>query len=134
VVANRRVYVDASALVKLIRSEPETEALVAFLANDSFVLTSRLAQVEVRRAVARIAEPGDDEHARRVLEGLPLIEVDAAVADVAGSALPVSLRSLDAVHLASALSVRGELDALVTYDVRLADTARGAGLTVVAPA
>ena len=133
-VAARRVYLDASALVKLVLPEAETEALVAYLADASFVLSNRLSHVEVRRAVARIAEPGDDEHARRTLDVLQLIELDAGIADVAGSAAPVTLRSLDAIHLASALSVHEELDALVTYDVRLADAAREAGLTVVAPA
>jgi uncharacterized protein len=134
VVADRAVYLDASALVKLVLPEPETEALRAFLAGMSFVLTSRLAGVEVRRAVARIAKPGDDEHVRSVLEGLQVIELDAAVAEVAGSAAPVSLRSLDAIHLASALAMGDELEALVTYDLRLADAARQAGLDVVAPA
>jgi predicted nucleic acid-binding protein len=128
------VYLDASALVKLVMSEPETPALVAYLGDASFVLSSRLSHVEVRRAVARVAEPGDVEHAASMLEGLQLIELDAAVADVAGSAAPVSLRSLEAIHLASAMSVTDEIEAFVTYDLRLADAARAAGLTVVAPA
>jgi predicted nucleic acid-binding protein len=128
------VYLDASALVKLVHAEPETEALRAFLADMSLLLTSRVAQVEVRRAVARIAEPGDDEHVRSVLEGLQTIELDAAVADAAGLAEPVSLRSLDAIHLASVLAVSDAVEAVVTYDLRLADAARQAGLEVVAPA
>ena len=133
-VAGRRVYLDASALVKLVMSEPETPALMAYLGDASFVLSSRLSHVEVRRAVARVAEPGDVKHATSTLEGLQLIELDAAIADVAGSAAPVSLRSLDAIHLASAMAVMDEIEAFVTYDLRLADAAREAGLTVVGPA
>lgn len=133
-VASRGAYLDASALVKLILPEGETRALRAYLVDVSLVISSRLASIEVRRAVGRIGKPGDDAHARAVLEGLQIIELDVAVADMAGSASPVSLRSLDAIHLASALMVRDELDALVTYDVRLADAARRVGLTVLSPA
>lgn len=132
-VAGRRVYLDASALVKLVLPEVETEALISYLADMPVAFSSRIAQVEVRRAVARVAEPGDEEHAREVLEGLQLIEFDGAVAELAGSTAPGSLRSLDAIHLASALSVAPELDGFVSYDRRLADAAREAGLTVVAP-
>jgi hypothetical protein len=128
------VYLDASALVKLVMSEPETPALMAYLGDASFVLSSRLSHVEVRRAVARVAEPGDVEHGTSMLEGVQFIELDAAVADVAGSAGPVSRRSLDAIHVASAMSVGDEIEAFVTYDLRLADAARAAGLPVVAPA
>jgi hypothetical protein len=128
------VYLDASALVKLVMSEPETQALLAYLGDASFVLSSRVSHVEVLRTVARVAEPGDVEHGTSMLEGVQFIELDAAVADVAGSAGPVSRRSLDAIHVASAMSVGDEIEAFVTYDLRLADAARAAGLPVVAPA
>jgi predicted nucleic acid-binding protein len=128
------VYLDASALVKLVLPEAETAALRAFLAEKPRRLSSRIAEVEVARAVGRIAEPGDEAQVRLVLSGLQLIELDPACADLAGSVAPTGLRSLDAIHLASALAVGSELDGFVTYDARLADAARAAGLDVVAPA
>jgi predicted nucleic acid-binding protein len=66
--------------------------------------------------------------------GLQLVEVDAHISTAAASVEPPSLRALDALHLASALALGAELDVLVTYDVRLADAARAAGIEVVAPA
>jgi predicted nucleic acid-binding protein len=132
-VATRRVYLDASALVKLVLPEAETPALTTYLAGDPMILSSRVGHIEVRRAVARISEPGDEEHVDRMFEGVQIIELDTTVAQLAGSVTPAVLRSLDAIHLASALSIRDELEAVVTYDLRLADAAREAGLTVVAP-
>lgn len=129
-----RVYLDASALVKLIQSEPETPALTAYLAGSPTVFSSRVAQVEVRRAVAWIAEPADDAQVEGLFNGVQLIELDATVALNAGSVAPTVLRSLDAIHLASALTLGDELDAMVTYDNRLANASRAAGLEVVAPA
>lgn len=64
---------------------------------------------------------------------MQLIELDAATARFAGELEPAALRSLDAIHLASALAVADELEAFITYDSRLADAARNAGLTVVTP-
>jgi predicted nucleic acid-binding protein len=128
------VYLDASALVKLVVSEAETEALRTFLTDKPRRMSSRIAEVEVTRAVGRIATPGDEAQVRIVLSGLQFIELDAGTAEVAGSLAPATLRSLDAVHLASALAVAPELDAFVTYDARLAAAARAAGLEVAAPA
>jgi len=71
---------------------------------------------------------------RLVLSGLQFIELDAETTEVAGSVAPARLRSLDAIHLASALAVAPELDGFVTYDARLADATRAAGLEVVVPA
>lgn len=128
------VYLDASALVKLILPEAETEALRAFLADKPHRLSSRIAEVEVTRAVGRIAQPGDAAQVRLVLSGLQFIELDADTTEVAGSLAPARLRSLDAIHLASALAVAPELEAFVTYDARLAEATRAAGLEVVVPA
>lgn len=132
-VDRRPIYLDASAIVKLIVREPETDALREFIVGDAVVLTSRLSTIEVRRAIARLGQPGDDEHAQKLLGALQLIELDAAIADSAGSIAPSTLRSVDAIHLAAALSIRDELDSVVTYDLRLADAARAAGLQVAAP-
>lgn len=129
-------YLDTSALVKLTTREVETDALLAHLSRYSGRSTSRLAAVEVRRALVRrgpesVAIGGDA--IRGALEGIMVIELDAAIASAAGDLEPASLRSLDAIHLASALSIHDELDAFVTYDRRLADAAQAAGLAVIAP-
>jgi predicted nucleic acid-binding protein len=132
----RACYLDASALVKLATREPETDALRDHLELYAMRMTSRLSHVEVSRALLRGADAGaaSVDPFGSVLRHLSIIELDATVADRAGGIEPATIRSLDAIHLASALSVADELDAFVTYDIRLADAARHAGLTVVAPA
>lgn len=135
--ATRRVYLDASALVKLVITEPETEPLREYLSGLSegwLLLSSRITEVELRRVASRQDEQPADATVAQVLANASLIELDASIARAAGSISPPSLRSLDAIHLASALSILDALDALVTYDVRLADAARAASLPVVAPA
>jgi predicted nucleic acid-binding protein len=128
-------YLDASAIVKLAVHEAESQALRSALEAYVTRVTSRLAEVEVGRALLRRSEASaaalDD--VRRALENMFIIEVDPDIASAAGRVRPVALRSLDALHLASALSIRAELDAFVTYDLRLAYAARAAGLEVVAP-
>lgn len=129
-------YLDASALVKLATHEVETDALRAHLEQYSTHATSRLATVEVPRALARkgTASVITAESAwQETIERLVVIELTDEIARAAASAEPVTLRSLDAIHLATALAVGPELDAFVTYDVRLADAAKSVGLTVVAP-
>lgn len=130
-------YLDASALVKLATQEAETDALRNHLGAGSSPVTSRVAAVEVGRALARKG-PESREVAAATLEAareaLVTVELDAAIAEVAAALQPPSLRSLDAIHLASALALGGELAGFVTYDARLADAARAVGLTVVAPA
>jgi len=129
-------YLDASALVKLATQEAESDALRRDLAGYRDRLTSRLATVEVPRAIARrgpesVAAAGDA--VERTLETVTVIELDDDVASVAAGLEPARLRSLDAIHLASALVIRDELSAFVTYDTRLAAAARAAGLTVEMP-
>jgi hypothetical protein len=127
-----RVYLDASAAVKLIVREPESDALVRDLASRESILSTRLLAVEVLRAVRRL-DPALEDQAQTVLAMVEMIELDADIAVRAGELGPPALRSLDAVHLASALTLGPELDAFVTYDVRLAEPARLAGLPVVSP-
>ncbi len=130
-------YLDASALVKLVALERESHALRDHLVQYERLLTSRLVSVEVSRALARRGPASvrvGAEQVARVFEHLMLIEIDAAVASVAAQLEPPGLRSLDAIHLASALAVGNELVTMITYDVRLASAARTMGLTVVAPA
>lgn len=71
---------------------------------------------------------------QRTMQGLVVIELERRIGEAAAAVDPATLRSLDAIHLATALSLGAELDAFVTYDARLADAARAAGITVVAPA
>jgi len=130
-------YLDASALVKLATRELETDALREHLSRYSGRATSRLAAVEVPRALARrgaesVAAAGGA--LAETFEGLLMVELDNTITLRAAGIEPAQLRSLDAIHLASALSMGDELEAVVTYDRRLADAARAAGLTVVAPA
>lgn len=112
----RRVYLDASALVKLIARERESEALAEYLGVDAAIATSVIAAVEVPRA-ARAAERSDrvTELATRLIESCDLVELDAITRSLAARAEPDRLRSLDAIHLASALAIRDVLDAFVTY-------------------
>lgn len=130
----RRYYLDASALVKLVISEVESEALRRHIAGNALLVSSRIAAVEVRRVAARQTERDATHQVDQLLESVAHVELDEQLATIAGAAKPETLRSLDAIHLASALSVRDELDAVISYDLRLADAARAAGLTVVAPA
>lgn len=129
-------YLDASALVKLATPEAETGALRAELDNCTARVTNRLATVEVTRALLRrgVASAKLLNAVAEAFTGLAIMELDAGTAESAGRIAPSTLRSLDAIHLASALSLEDELEAFVTYDLRLADAARAAGLAVVAPA
>lgn len=124
---------DASALIKLLVAEPGTAALRRYLAGDPTVVSSRVAAVEVRRVVGRQARPGYAEQVDALLEGVTLIDLTDAIVRAAGTAAPATLRSLDAIHLASAASIADSLTALVTYDRRLADAAADAGIAVAAP-
>lgn len=129
-----RLYLDASALVKLVITERESAALRIFLAGDPVLISSRIGAVELRRVAARQDEQPAEPQVDAILANMLIIEVDEGVAESAGAVHPTSLRTLDAIHLASALTLAPELDALITYDARLADAARAAGLNVVSPA
>jgi uncharacterized protein len=126
-------YVDASALVKLVVEESETPAMHRWLLEATRVLTSRVGVIETNRAIARRGTY-DTRHRDAVLRDIEVIEVDAGIATAASGIGPPTLRTLDAIHLASALSILPELDAFVTYDDRLAEAARAIGLPVMRPA
>jgi predicted nucleic acid-binding protein len=131
-VAGSLTYLDSSALVKLVVREPETASLRSFLQAHPFRVSSRIAEVEVLRAVAR-ARPAAVPVARGVLRRVGLLELDASILRAASLLEPADLRSLDAIHVASALSLADDLDVLVAYDARLASSAAGAGIAVIAP-
>jgi predicted nucleic acid-binding protein len=107
--------------------------LLAELARWEGYVSSSLLAVEAIRACARYGS-GYGERARSWLEGLALLPLDDAVLDMAASLSPAGLRSLDALHLATALSIRDEIGVLFTYDQRLAEAAEGEGLVVAQPA
>lgn len=125
-------YVDSSALSKLILDEADAAPMRRWYVEAERIVCSIIGVIETRRAVARkVDEP---ERVDLILRSVITLEVDAVIARVAASLPPATLRTLDAVHLASALHLIGELDAFVTYDDRLADAARAVGLPVVRPA
>jgi predicted nucleic acid-binding protein len=128
------VYLDSSALIKLIFGEAETDALERFLVDWPNRTSSALARVEVLRAAARVHDPLVVAHADDVLAGIDLIRVDDGMMAAAAKIDPPTLGSLDSIHLATALSLGPELRGIVVYDRRLAAAARRAGLTVWAPA
>jgi predicted nucleic acid-binding protein len=126
-------YLDTSAVVKLLVREGETVALRRWLRRRPRRVASALLGVELVRAARRAEVPSLVVEARRLLGGITLVGVDAAVLDRAAGLEPGQLRTLEAIHLATALSLGPELDAVVTYDRRMADAAATLGLVVAAP-
>lgn len=131
-----RLYLDSSALVKLVQKESESAALRRFLRRhpDDQLVTSALARVEVVRAVF-LGGPAALAQARRQLSRLDQILLTTEVVDRAATLSPSGqLRSLDAIHLSAAQVVGADLRAVVTYDHRMADAAHELGFTVEMPA
>jgi len=128
------VYLDSSALIKLVFEEPESAALERFLIEWPVRASSWLARVEVLRTARTVRDAIVVRHADDVLAAVDLIAPDARLLVEAMELEPFSLRALDAVHLATALSLQPDLAGVVVYDRRLSDAARAAGLTVWAPA
>lgn len=126
-------YLDSSALAKYFLHEPELPHLVQRVGRVSRAATSIIAMVEVPRAVARRGDAVHQGDIRRRVGRLTLVAVDRTLAAVAAAVGPPGLRSLDAIHLASALELGPELDAFLTYDRRLAIAARDLGLPVESP-
>ncbi|MGH2752747.1 MAG: type II toxin-antitoxin system VapC family toxin [Actinomycetota bacterium] len=127
------LYLDFSALVKLVIDEPESAALQEFVGDWLIRMSCILARVEVVRAV-RPHGGRAVAAAEELLTELDLIALDEEVLDRAATIDPAGLRSLDAVHLAAASILRDEGFELVTYDRRMTAGARELGMSVVAPA
>ena len=126
-------YLDTSAAVKLVVAERGSTALRRWLAGrDGQVFSSDLLRTELLRATRRMA-PDQMVQARGVLDSVALLTLSTAICERAAILEPNVLRSLDALHLAAALEVGDDLEALVTYDERLTDSARTLGISVVAP-
>lgn len=131
--SNGAVYLDSSALIKLIFEEPETSNLADFLCAWPTRVSSSLATVEVLRTARLVKDDAVDRHARHVLAHVHLIRPGDLVLAAAAGVEPAPLRTLDAIHLATAVSLGHELAGMVVYNRRLAGAARQAGLTVWAP-
>lgn len=127
-------YLDTSALTKLVVAGPETPALHAWVTAPGRVLVSSdLARTELLRAVRRV-DAALAVPARSVLDAVVLLRATPAVFESAARLDPPTLRTLDAVHLAAALTLGDDLEAVVTYDDRLAEACRAYGVAVLAPA
>jgi predicted nucleic acid-binding protein len=129
------IYLDSSALLKLIFEEAESTALADWLGSEPAVgapVSSELARIEVLRSCRR-ADAATLPAARSLLAGLDLIPISGDVVDHAAEIGGTLLRSLDAIHLASVAGVRAALTTFVTYDHRLADAAVTEGFSVTSP-
>jgi uncharacterized protein len=128
----RLAYVDSSALVKLVIEEPESEALARHLAGGQTLATSRIAVVEVARATA-LANPAPEvrQETAALLASCLLVEVTPALLRDAAALTSRSVRTLAAVHLASALRI--DADQVIAYDHRLLTAADANRLDVVSP-
>ena len=125
-------YLDASALVKLIAPEDESAAMAAFVTEHRSQSTSVVGLVEVRRAAAR--RPGVAEaRVEDVLARIAGVALEPSILTAAATIESPTLRTLDAIHLASAAALSADLEAFVTYDRRLAEAARALGMPVVSP-
>ncbi len=129
----RALYLDSSAFIKLVFEETETAALRTLLANRSARrVSSALLRTESLRAVRHL---GPDVLAtiREGLRRVDLIGIDDRILDAAGILEPQVLRTLDAIHLATAMAVGDDLEAIVTYDERMVEAARLMGLSTATP-
>ncbi|MEE9416931.1 MAG: type II toxin-antitoxin system VapC family toxin [Acidimicrobiales bacterium] len=129
---DRVLYLDSSAIVKLVVGEPETVALKDCLAGAATLVSSALARTEVLRAVLA-GGTKTQRVAELTLARLELLRIDDRILQIAGELLPTGLRSLDAIHLASALAFGESLAEVVCYDLRLSEAAKAAGLSTIAP-
>lgn len=131
------LYLDTSALVKLVLAEPHSMELADWLDLHSEMrwITSTVADVELPRAIIRAGQHDGLASVPAVLARLDRFEIDHVVRTTAAAFRDPGLRTLDAIHLATAsvAASAATLEAFVTYDVRLAEGAVALGLTAVAP-
>ena len=124
-------YLDASAILKLIIEEKETVKLERFISGKN--CTSKISRIEVMRVINR-AIPEAAESAQRTLSKFDYVNISEPVIRIAESFLGLpSLRSLDSIHVASALSVSNEIEGIISYDKKMISNAQSLGLTVHTP-
>lgn len=128
------IYLDTSALVKLVFEENESAALSEWVNEraDEPKISSDLSTIELLRTCWRVDEDAVG-NAQLLLGGIDRLPMDRFIVERSSAVMPRQLRSLDAIHLASALSVKASLTAFVAYDTRLCLAAREAGITVASP-
>jgi predicted nucleic acid-binding protein len=128
------LYLDSSAIIKVVVAEPESKELMDFLTDWPNRISSELARTEVLRALrssgVRVPE---FRRGQKTLDRIGLISIDSGVLSGAALFKPVTMRSLDAIHLATALSLGKDLAGMVAYDARLAEAAARAKLQVWSP-
>jgi predicted nucleic acid-binding protein len=128
------LYIDSSAFVKLFLPEPDSPALTRYLASRPRRVSATLLRTEaLRTAVHAALSPQRMLLVRALLDGVSYMAADLTLSDEAGILRPPDLRSLDAIHLATARALGTNLSALVTYDERLAEAASWYGMQVVSP-
>jgi hypothetical protein len=125
-------YLDSSALVKTVIEEPESKRIARWLSDKDWLAACDLVRVEVVRAV-RVSDPRAVSRAHQVIATLVLIRLDEELYRAAANLEPATLRSLDALHLAAAMTLGTDLAGIVTYDARMAAAASMVGLHVDAP-
>jgi predicted nucleic acid-binding protein len=129
----RGTYLDSSAIVKLAVQEVESAALRRYLRRGQPLVSSALARTEVTRALLPLGEAAV-ERGHGALARIELIRINDRILAAAGTLRPVELRSLDAIHLATAAVIRDDLAVICSYDERLSAAAAAAGWRVTAPA
>ena len=131
--ADAVTYVDSSAIVRLIVREAETDALRRHLVHRDRLVSSALARAEVMRAVLPL-DAATQQRGREVLRAVNFVRISERVLDDAGALLPPTLRTLDAIHVATAALFGETLDQVITYDERMSAAAKTNDMTVSAPA
>jgi uncharacterized protein len=127
-------YLDTSAFIKLVRSEPESHALREELRSaDTQLVSSALLMVEGRRAARRYGRLAS-ARASTALTAITLLALDQPILQIAGELEPAELRSLDALHLATIVSLGDDVERVYCYDSRLAGATRTLGIEVAQPA
>lgn len=126
-------YIDTSALVKLVVAEPETQALEHHLAHRAGLICSALGATELMRACRRALSKKQLGRVEEVLDAVVLVSITPAILATAAELSPRDIRALDAIHLATALSIKEAALDVITYDARLSKAAKAHGFNVVAP-
>lgn len=130
--SGRTAYLDATAIVRLVRNDPGAAEMTALLRGMSNRVTSVVSRAEVTRAIA-LGAPEALTRAADVMARLGLVQSDLGVVTAASALRPVTLGTVGAIHVASALLLADSLDAFLTYDPAIASAARGASLPVETP-